>query len=146
MNARDIIKRKGCEVLTLADNESVMAAVGALVGSNVGALLVLDGDEAIVGILTERDVLRACHRRKGDLAGARVEELMTRKVLIGLPGDSVSCMMAVMTDKQIRHLPILDEGQLVGLISIRDLVDARADSSDMELRYLRDYIRGRYPN
>ena len=144
MNARDIINQKGDHVTTVDGDADVTRAVKLLVEENAGALLVTSGAGSVVGILTERDVLRACQHQGGSLEGRRVEDLMTRKVVIGLLKDSVAKMMAVMIDRHIRHLPIFDDGELVGLISIRDLVETRSDQDDRKIRYLRDYINDRY--
>ena len=126
MNAMDIIKCKGKDVITVEGNFDVLDAIELLVKCDEGALVVTSREGAIRGILTERDVLRACRRHGGNLEGLRVADLMTREVVIGMPGDSVACMMTEMTERRIRHLPILDREWLAGMISMRDLVEARS--------------------
>lgn len=145
MNAREIIENKGDKVTTITTGATIDDAVKLLVEHDEGAVMVTDGEGSVVGILTERDVLRACQRKGGSLEGLCVDDLMTRKVVIGLPRDSVACMMAVMIEKHLRHLPIFDDRRLAGMVSMRDLVEARSDQADREIRYLRDYIEGRYP-
>jgi CBS domain-containing protein len=146
MTVAEILRTKGAKVITIRPESSVEEAIRSLVGNGVGSLVVVDGQERVVGMVTERDILRENARRFDALAGRTVRELMTEDVLIGFVDDSLDYVMTLMTEKRIRHLPIMTQGKLVGLVSIGDLVKAKARHQEVEIRHLTDYIMGTYPN
>jgi CBS domain-containing protein len=144
MIVRTLLGQKGAEVHCAAPDETVQAALDRMVEHKIGSLLVREAGARVIGILTERDVLR---RGLGDarkLRDQRVEEIMTREVMIATPEDSLQYLMGLMTRNRIRHVPVFDGGQLVGLVSIGDLVFALLEESEQEKRFLHDYIGGRY--
>jgi CBS domain-containing protein len=151
MTARDVLKGKGRgkaqaeRVLTIRPEQPLIDAIQILTEHSIGALLVVSGEDGIVGIITERDILRAQARLFDHLGGAEVQDLMTRNVIIALASDSVDYLMNLFTKERIRHVPIMEEGQLVGILSIGDVVKARARQAEGDIRYLTDYIKGRYP-
>ena len=110
----------------------------------MGSLFVIKGAR-IFGVLTERDILRA-NRTFPRLAGLKVKDLMTRDVIIGFEQDPLDYIMNVMTRQRIRHLPILSRGKITGVLSIGDVVKARAHHAHTEIHYLKDYINGQYPS
>ena len=144
MNVSEILRAKGSRVVSIGPGALLAEAVRKLVEEAVGALLVVDG-EGVVGILTERDILRENARHFDEMKGRKVSDIMTRDVLIGLSADSVDYVMDLMTSKRIRHLPILDGGKLAGIVSIGDVVKAKAKLAEVEVRHLTDYITGKYP-
>lgn len=141
MKIRDILSHKGEDVISVPPDRSVLDAMRVLVAHNIGSVVVLDGTE-VVGILTERDVLRLGARETDLLSSTRVEEAMTRDVVIGFPEDDIGYVMEIMTENRIRHLPILEDEVLCGIVSIGDIVNASRTHAESENRYLRDYIRG----
>lgn len=141
MKIEEILRRKGREVVTIRGEETVLDAVRRLVEHDIGSLVVEDGGR-VVGIFTERDVLRLTARRPGELPELRVEEVMTREVRTATPDDEVSQTMDVMTERRIRHLPVLERGRLAGIISIGDLLNACRVSAEDENEQLRSYIHG----
>jgi CBS domain-containing protein len=141
MHMHEILGRKGHRVVTVGPGGTVADAVRLLVEHGIGSVVVTEGDE-ILGILTERDVLRLADRDPGELRTRRVEEVMTRDLIVAEPSDDVAYVMEVMTRNRIRHLPVLEEGQLRGLISIGDVVNALRNDVEAENRYLRDYVQG----
>lgn len=143
MKIDEILRTKGREVVTIAASKSVLDAVRVLVGRNIGSLVVTDGPQPI-GILTERDILRLTARVPGELASIEVGSAMTRHMVTASPNDGLHEMMGVMTDRKIRHLPVLEDGELVGIISIGDLVNACRVSAEEENTHLRRYIRGAF--
>lgn len=143
MKIRDVLEAKGSQVFCIAPEQTVQEAVALLVEHRVGSLVVLDGRGRLAGIITERDVLRECHRHPEGLGRVRVTEAMTLDVKIGVPDDELPHVMAVMTNHRIRHLPILERDRLVGIVSIGDVVKACLDRVEDENRYLRDYIQAR---
>jgi CBS domain-containing protein len=152
MRIRDILKEKGTGVVTIESGETIHEAIGRLNEHSIGSLIVTAEGEEIVGIITERDVLRVCGGRCVHLnePPAReeatcpflVQDAMTKDPIIGVLDDGLDYVMGVMTKNRIRHLPILDDGSLVGIISIGDVVNAHLKESDFENRTLRDYIQG----
>ena len=140
MILREILRIKGSKVHTIAPDATLAAVVSKLVENNVGSLVVCDGDE-MVGIISERDILRACAANGGTLHEKRAREAMSSKVMTGSPEDSIEETMGLMTDKRIRHLPILENGKLAGMISIGDVVKAQHDSLAMENHHLKSYIQ-----
>jgi CBS domain-containing protein len=145
MSVAEILRTKGSKVITIEPQSTTHQAIRALVNNGVGALLVVDDAGQVVGILTERDVLRENARHFDRLSETKVSDIMTEDVVIGFLEDSLDYVMSLMTEKRIRHLPILDRGKLAGIVSIGDVVKTRAQHAEVEIRHLTDYITGRYP-
>lgn len=143
MKIRDILRKKGTHVVTIGPEATVHEAIETLVDHNIGALIVTGDNGTPVGIITERDILRESASNTEHLQRTQVREVMTAELIIGLPGDDVQYVMAVMTRNRIRHLPILDDDGLHGIISIGDVVNAHLREAEFENRMLRDYIAGR---
>ena len=143
----EILRRKGSKVHSIAPTATLDEVVHKLVDNNCGSLVVCeessDGDGAgtLVGIITERDILRTCATRRESLREVTVREVMSRELLTGTPNDSIEDTMGLMTERRIRHLPILVGGRLAGLISIGDVVKAHHDEVTMENHYLKSYIQ-----
>lgn len=144
MTVQEILRRKGSAVITIHPDQTIREAIKTLVSNSVGSLLVMD-DDRIVGILSERDILRANANNFDCLGTKPVAEIMTRDVIIALVEDDLDSVMGLMTERRIRHLPIMADGKLAGIISIGDAVKARAQLAEVEIRHLTDYITDRYP-
>ncbi len=146
MLLQDILSAKGSTVYAIGPAATLDEVVQRLVEHNVGSLVVREeiGGEAspLLGIITERDILRACAAGYAELATKLVSEVMTTELLTGTPDAPVEAILGLMTQKRIRHLPVLAEGCLVGLVSIGDLVKAQHDHLAMENHFMKDYIRG----
>lgn len=141
MKVSEIIKER--PLRTIAPGKTVQDAIRTLCEYNIGALPVCGDDRDVLGIITERDVLRLCTEPDCDKSlKRRVDEVMTRNLIICVPDDSIENAMHVMTQKRIRHLPILDGRKLVGILSIGDVVKAKLDDASAEIRFLRDYMVG----
>lgn len=141
MKITEILRRKGREVVTIAPAERVLDAMRLLVEENIGAVVVVDGTE-IGGILSERDILRLGARDPDRLRETAVRDAMTRDLVVAVPGDDIHYCMNIMTENRIRHLPIVRDGGLEGIVSIGDLVNACRREAEVENRYMKDYIRG----
>ncbi len=142
MTVAHILREKGGDVVTIGPEASVGEAVRLLAEHGIGAVLVCGGDGGIVGVLSERDIVRALVDAEVPLLERPVSDLMTRDVVTVRPGDGIASVMAVMTGHRIRHLPVLDErGTLIGLISIGDVVKQRIAEAEREAEALKDYIR-----
>ncbi|HEY2776217.1 MAG TPA: CBS domain-containing protein [Candidatus Binatia bacterium] len=143
MKVRDIRKSSSVPLQTVTPDHTVREAVEVLCRFNIGALPVLDIEGSLVGIISERDVLRLCCRDDGPaMLSTRVRDVMTREVVVAVPDDSVEYVMRVMTERRVRHLPVLEDHNLVAIVSIGDVVKAQHDEKDTEIRYLRDYMQG----
>lgn len=140
MKLQEILTVKGSTVFSIGPEATLNDVVAELMRRKCGSLVVCDG-ETMVGIITERDILRACEQNGGRLGERRVSEFMSREVATGTPCDDINQAMALMTQRRIRHLPILNEGRLAGMISIGDLVKAHADALAVENHQLRSYIQ-----
>jgi CBS domain-containing protein len=141
MNIAHLLTGKGRGVVTIGPDESIRLALGLLTTHNIGALLVVDGRQQPVGILSERDIVRAAGRDE-DLFGKPVSAVMTREVVIGTPQDDVRVVAHTMTERRIRHLPVMDGGRLVGIVSIGDLVKAQRDEYLGEIETMQAQLMG----
>lgn len=139
---RDLLKRKTAPLKFVRENNSVFEVVQQLLEHNISAVLVLDGT-ALVGIVTERDVVRNVVLEGRTAKDTAVREIMTRNVLFVRPDQSIEECMALMTDKRIRHLPVMDGPRLIGILSIRDLVGAMVSQNQFVIEQLENYITGR---
>ena len=137
----DILDAKGTDVLGIEGSATVPEAVAKMVEANIGALLVYESG-ALAGIVTERDYLRRVAVEGRDERTTPVREIMGRELVYVGPEATVDECMAVMTERRIRHLPVLEEGRLAGIISIGDLVKAQHDELSRENHYLKSYILG----
>jgi CBS domain-containing protein len=140
MHVRDVLSGKSSLVHTCSPEDTLADVADLLVGHNIGSLLVMQ-DEEMVGIITERDILRACAATRGPLEFLKVSERMTRCPIVASPNDEVADIMCIMTERRIRHVPVVERGQLVGIISIGDTVKAQHDELCRENHYLKSYIQ-----
>ena len=141
MLLKDILNDKGHDVLTISPDASLADVVQTLVRNRCGALVVCQGT-TMVGIISERDILRALVDPTEPLERVVVEAHMTADVVTGEPNDNVKKIMGLMTKHRIRHLPIIEDGELAGVISIGDIVKAQHNQLTMENHYLKNYIQG----
>ena len=139
MHIGRILAAKGVSVFTVRPEQSVAEATALLARHNIGALIVVNELERPVGILSERDIVRALSRDDRVL-GRRVTEIMTHDVVTALPVDDLMSVLNTMTERRIRHLPILDGGKLVGIVSIGDVVKAQLDVYQGEVETLETQI------
>jgi signal-transduction protein with cAMP-binding, CBS, and nucleotidyltransferase domain len=138
----DVLEGKGRSLYRIDAEASVLDAVRAMVEANVGSLLVtIDG--AIEGIVTERDYLRRVTLEGRDERSTAVREIMTSPLVVVTPQTSLDECMALMTERRIRHLPVTEGGEVVGVVSIGDVVKAMTQQQSVELRYLHEYITSR---
>ena len=136
---RDLLKQKGREVWSVTPDSTVYAALQLMADKNIGALLVLDGGRP-VGIFSERDYARQVILKGKTSKDTPVRDVMTSRVVFVRPEQSIEECMALMTDKRFRHLPVLEEGQLAGLLSIGDVVKAVISEKDFLIEQLANYI------
>lgn len=144
MKVKEILKKKSSNVITITADQSLYAASQLLADHNIGAIVVVDSENAPIGILSERDIVRNLATSKADVVNHSVQDAMTEDIIIGFPDDDLSYVSGIMTDKRIRHLPIMDDQKLVGIISIGDVVKSQLDTIALEAHTLRQYITGGY--
>ena len=142
MNVETILRTKGRAVETIRPGETVGAAIDMLVSRNIGALVASEDGEKVEGILSERDIVHALIRHGPHLLSLSVSEVMTRPVVTCDPAESVGELMAEMTNRRIRHLPVVQDGRLCGIVSIGDLVKNRLDEIEYEASSMRSFIAG----
>jgi CBS domain-containing protein len=140
MTVSHILKSKGADVISVKPDNVLSAVIDVLSSRKIGAVLVLHGDGMVAGVLSERDVVRAVAKHGAGALDMPVSDFMTSEVVSAGPGDSIGRVMEKMTHGRFRHLPILDGGRLVGIISIGDVVKMRIDQAEHEAQALRDYV------
>jgi len=139
---RDLLKRKTAALKFVREDNSVFEVVEQLLEHNISAVLVLDGSD-LVGIVTERDVARNVVLEGRTAKDTAAREIMTRNVLFVRPEQTIEECMALMTEKRIRHLPVMESSRLIGILSIRDLVGAMVSQNQFVIEQLENYITGR---
>ena len=140
----DLLRAKGSDIYTISSDATVYEAIVEMVRHNVGSLLVVD-ETTPVGILTERDYLREIALKGRTSKSTKVGEIMIRDVIVVDKDRTLDECMAIMTERRIRHLPVIEAEALIGLISIGDVVKQLSQDRKAEIKYLTDYITGKYP-
>jgi CBS domain-containing protein len=142
MNVESILRSKGKMVTVVRPQATLREAVSLLRRHAIGALVVSADGKSVDGILSERDIVHALDDHGTALLDDRVEALMTRRVVTCSPTDSLEDLMAQMTERRVRHIPVLREGSLAGIVSIGDVVKHRLDEIEFEAKELRSFIAG----
>lgn len=141
MTVKAILDNKGTDVATIEPTADLASAIKLLAERRVGALVVVGPDQRVVGIISERDAIRMLAERGAAAMGQPVGQVMTRKVVTCNRSETMSNVMERMTAGKFRHLPVVEESQLIGIISIGDVVKYRVRQIELESAALRDYIR-----
>jgi CBS domain-containing protein len=140
MLVSQILKNKGASVFRCSPQETLLAAASVLHSRKVGALVVLDEQDHVVGIVSERDIVRALAQQGAMALSLPVASCMSRDVVYAGPNESVDALMARMSDRRIRHLPVCDGDKLFGIVSIGDLVKTKIAETEAEAQELKAYI------
>ena len=141
MKVKEILRGKGSDVVTIRPEAPVRELMDLLTKHGIGALVVVDDSKNICGIVTERDVLRRCMKAATPDLSTPVRAIMTADVIVGVPDDEVDYIMNVITENKIRHVPIVSGKNLVGIVSIGDMVKSMLTEMEFENRHLKDYIK-----
>lgn len=139
MRISDVLRNKGSAVATVTETTTVVGLLAELATHNIGAMVVV-GQDGVVGIVSERDVVRKLHEHGPDLLRLQVADIMSGVVVTCSPDDAVDDLSALMTNNRVRHVPVLDDGRLVGIVSIGDVVKNRMDELQAEHEHLQAYI------
>jgi CBS domain-containing protein len=141
MTVQAILSRKGRDVVTIEPTATLQAAIAALAEHRIGAVVVLGPDRRVIGLLSERDAVRAFAKFGADALTKRLAEVMTREVATCGEGDSALSIMDRMTTGKFRHIPVIERDQLVGIVSIGDIVKHRLCEMEQESAAMHDYIQ-----
>jgi CBS domain-containing protein len=147
MKLKDLLKMKDFEhriVVTVGPDETISTAIQKLVEHDRGSLSVCNDKGELVGIITERDIVRKCFVHSDAFAEIKIQDVMSKQVVIADPEDDLDYAISIMNQKRIRHIPIVDNLKVIGMISMRDLLGVQLDESKTQARYLSDYISGHY--
>jgi CBS domain-containing protein len=139
MRIADVLRNKGASVATITPETSVSGLLTELTVHNIGAMVVMSPD-GLVGIVSERDVVRKLHELGAEILKRPVSEIMTTLVATCAPGDSVDSLSALMTTNRVRHVPVMDNGRLAGIVSIGDVVKTRMEELEAKHEQLQAYI------
>jgi predicted transcriptional regulator len=145
MKAKDILAVKGSRVITTHQDTLVMEAIALFFINRVGSLIIVDEHDHIKGILAPNDILKGVHTDLDNLRQAKVSQYMSKDLIVAKPDDRIDYIQAVMTENRVRHIPIMDQGKLLGMVSIGDVVKAQLKEMDVEIQYLKEYMEGKYP-
>jgi CBS domain-containing protein len=140
MRIADLLRHKGSDVATVPPGVSVSGLLEDLARHNIGAMVVVDETGSLVGIVSERDVVRRLDERGAELLHAPVSEIMTTSVVTCEPTEAVDSLASIMTERRIRHMPVVTGGKLVGLVSIGDVVRSRIEQLESDREQLESYI------
>lgn len=140
MNAASILAHKGADVITAAAEDTIEDAARILTAKNIGAVVILDENGMPAGVLSERDITAAIGRDGALALTMRVSDCMSREVLLCQPADSLDVLMGSMTDRRIRHLPVVEGGRLLGVVSIGDVVKQKIAQAEAETQAMKAYI------
>ncbi|HEX2943132.1 MAG TPA: CBS domain-containing protein [Rhodopila sp.] len=143
MTIASVLREKGRDVVAVQPTTKVQEIAGIIASRRIGAVLVMDEDKRVAGIVSERDVVKAVATRPDGLHALQAQEIMTRAVAYATPETTIEEAMEMMDQGYFRHLPVLQDGDLVGIISIRDVVKARIQRHEHEAHNLLSYIHGR---
>jgi len=142
MKVRDLLKSKGKDIVSIEANSSVEDAIKSMHGQKISAIMAIDQGKT-VGIFTERDVVRCYLATNGkSFKDIKVKEAMVHNLIVAVPDDEIQDIAAIMIEKNIRHLPVFDNSNVVGMLSIRDIMQTHVKKLTSEIHYLKDYIAG----
>jgi CBS domain-containing protein len=145
MKTKDILAEKGTHVVTVKETLLLADVVSMFLNNHIGSVVVVNNFDEVIGIVAPNDVLKAIQHHPEYITSITVSEVMTRNIIVVTPEDDIDDLMTIMTQNRIRHLPVIDRGELRGLLSIGDVVKAKTTMRDVEISYLTDYIEGKYP-
>lgn len=140
MKVKDILQMKGSDVSTVSKDRPIMDVVAQLTDQKIGAVVVIDSPGKVIGIVSERDIVRAMGQHGLDIARLTAADLMTSEVKTCSPDESIDAVMTTMTHGRFRHMPVIEKGALAGLVSIGDAVKGRIQDLEHEREALKSYI------
>ena len=140
MLVKTMLDSKPKEIVTAKPSTKIDEAMDLLISKNIGCLPVLDEGGKLIGIVSDKDIFKKIHETGGDYHALSVKDVMSDAIIVGLPDDDISYIAGLMGKNWIRHVPIVEEGQLIGLVSQRDIIKTQAKKAEIENRYLKLYL------
>ncbi len=142
MLVKSLLESKPKEIVTVGPQTSVDDAMDMLIRKNIGCLPVLDHNKELIGIVSDKDIFKKIHQTKGEYHALKVADVMTADLIVGLPDDDITYIAGIMKKNWIRHVPIVEEGRVIGLVSLRDILKTITKTTDIENRYMKMYMDG----
>jgi CBS domain-containing protein len=142
MIVRKLLEEKAREIITATDATTIDEAMDMMISNDICCLPVLDDTSKLCGIISDRDIFRKIYATKGEYHNLKVGEVMSRNVIVGVPDDDIDYIAGIMYKNKIRHVPIVESGQMIGVISLRDINKTLVKATKIENRYLRLYSDG----
>jgi CBS domain-containing protein len=142
MTVKQLLGRDDRTIITIPEDKTLDEAMGIMIEHGISCLPVLDNENELLGLVSDRDIFRKIFQVKGDYLGIKVKDVMSTKIIVGLLEDEVDYIQGVMDQNWIRHLPIMDGEQIVGIVSQRDIIHYKAKNAEFENRYLNFYMEG----
>ena len=141
MKLNELLEHKSTGLIYAGESVPAVDAISTMCDRGVGSLLIQSDTGELLGIVTERDILRYCAAHEGNIGDVLIGEIMTNELVVVTPDTSIEEAMTLMTERRFRHLPVVTDGRPIGMISIGDVVKAKLKDVSVEVKYLRDYIR-----
>jgi CBS domain-containing protein len=145
MLVRDFMKNNPHQIITARETTTVPEAMALLIDNKISCLPVVGDNVKLIGIISDKDIFRAAYKDPGGFTRTKVGDLMSTNLIVGLADDDCDYIGGIMTKNRIRHVPIVEEQRLVGLVSLGDFVKSKLTTAEIENRYLRQYIDDKYP-
>ncbi len=142
MLVKTLLKRKPREVITALPSTTVAEAMDLLISNNIGCLPVIDANDRLIGVVSDKDIFRLVHRTGGEYQSHTIGDIMSTELVVGLESDEISYIAGMMDKSSIRHIPIVDGRKMIGLVSQRDIIRTQAQNREIENRYLNLYMEG----
>lgn len=140
MRIAELLNKKGREVRAIQPTATILEAIQSMADADIGSLMVVDSSGTVKGIVTERDCIRIVAQSDIDISKATVSDVTTHDIVVAEPDDSLDTVVKAMTKHKCRHIPVMEGGKLVGLVSVRDVIGARLAETGTELKFLLDYV------
>jgi len=145
MLVRDILKLKNGETKTIGPEQKVKEAMSLLLENKISCLPVVSPEGELMGIVSDKDIFRKAYQSPEQFLECAIKEIMTARLIVGLESDEIGYIGGIMTKNRIRHVPIVEQDRLIGLVSVGDVVKSQIENMEIENRYLKQYIDGSYP-
>lgn len=145
MNVNEILIDKNRQTITIPSNASLQKAMKLLIDNKISSLPVISENEELIGIISDKDIFVSLYSDVTNITEKTVGEIMSVDLIVGIKTDDLNFIAGLMTNNKIRHIPIVDENKIIGMISVGDIVKAQMSNIEIENRYLKNYINGGYP-
>jgi len=145
MTVKDLLAEGHRKIITISTADTVFEAMKVLIQNKISCLPVVNKQDELVGIVSDKDIFRLSYQNRTDFPEHTIGQVMSTNLIVGLPDDKLNYIATIMTENRIRHIPIVDGSNIIGLISLGDIVKNQLSDVSVENRYLKEYIHGQYP-